>query len=163
MDHVRHIPSTQAALGNVPQRGGVSRWHNLSLPLYIIDWCIRVICVTSCLVVVMHFCCIVIIIDNLVIMCNYIIIKVITTSLELHIKEDMAGCLEAVRVRDHQMLDQQASLVRGRCMRLLRVVQCGMAERSNQCTTDQLENVNQAVTELRSKGLSVHLSVCPSC
>ena len=157
MDHVRYIPSTQAAWGNVPQRGGVSRWHNLSLPLYIINWCIRVIHFVLLAACILLYC------NNLVIMCNYIIIKVITTSLELHIKEDMAGCLEAVRVRDHQMLDQQASLVRGRCMRLLRVVQCGMAERSNQCTTDQLENVNQAVTELRSKGLSVHLSVCPSC
>lgn len=74
----------------------------------------------------------------------------------------MAGCLEAIRVQDHQMLDQQASLVRGRCMRLLRVVQCGMAERSNRCTADQLENVNQAVTELRNKGVSVCLSVCLS-
>ena len=92
--------------------------------------------------------------------CNYIVLIVFTTPLELHIKEDMAGCLEAIRVQDHQMLDQQASLVRGRCMRLLRVVQCGMAERSNQCTADQLENVNQAVTELRNKGLSVCLFVC---
>lgn len=64
----------------------------------------------------------------------------------------MAGCLEAVRVQDHQMLDQQASLVRGRCMRMLHVVQCGMAERNDKCTADQLENVNQAVTELRNKG-----------
>ena len=72
----------------------------------------------------------------------------------------MAGCLEAVRIQDYQMLDQQASLVRGRCMRLLRVVQCGMAERSNRCTANELENVNQAVMELRNKGLSVCLSVC---
>ena len=97
----------------------------------------------------------------------YFMIYVITTTpLELHIKEDMAGCLEAIRAQDHQMLDQQASLVRGRCMRLLRVIQCGMAERSNRCTADQLENVNQAVTELRNKGLSVclfiHFSVCVS-
>ena len=91
----------------------------------------------------------------------YFMIYVITTTpLELHIKEDMAGCLEAIRAQDHQMLDQQASLVRGRCMRLLRVVQCGMAERSNRCTADQLENVNQAVIELRNKGLSVCLFVC---
>ena len=72
----------------------------------------------------------------------------------------MAGCLEAVRGRDHQMLSQQASLVRGRCMRLIRVIQCGMVERRDRCTTDQLESVNQAVTELRNKGLSVCLSVC---
>ena len=71
----------------------------------------------------------------------------------------MAGCLEAVRLRNHQVLDQQASLVRGRCMRLLCIVQCGMAERRDQCTTKQLEDVDQAVMELRNKGL---LSVCPS-
>ena len=81
-------------------------------------------------------------------------------TVELHIKEDMAGCLEAVRVRDHQMLSQQASLVRGRCMRLLHVVQCGMVERRDRCTADQLENVNQAVIQLRNKGLSVCMSVC---
>ena len=74
----------------------------------------------------------------------------------------MAGCLEAVRGRDHQMLSQQASLVRGRCMRLIRVIQCGMVERRGRCTTDQLESVNQAITELRNKGLSVCLSVCLS-
>lgn len=73
---------------------------------------------------------------------------------ELHIKEDMAGCLEAVRAQDHQMLDQHASLVRGRCMRLLHVVQNGMAKRSDLCTADQLETVNQAVMEFRNKALS---------
>ena len=81
---------------------------------------------------------------------------------ELHIKEDMAGCLEAVRGRDHQMLSQQASLVRGRCMRPIRVIQCGMVERRERCTTDQLESVNQAVIELRNKGLSVCLFVYQS-
>ena len=37
-------------------------------------------------------------------------------------------------------------------MRLLRVVQYGMAERRDQCTTKQLEDVDRAVTELRNKG-----------
>lgn len=73
-------------------------------------------------------------------------------------KEDMAGCLEAVRLQDYQMLDQQASLVRGRCVRLLHVVQCGMVDRNDQCTADQQENVNQAVVDLRNKGLSICLS-----
>lgn len=69
----------------------------------------------------------------------------------------MAGCLEAVRLQDHQMLDQQASLVRGRCMRLLHVIHCGMADRSDQCTAGQLENVDQAIVEFRNKGLFIHL------
>jgi len=72
----------------------------------------------------------------------------------------MAGCLEAVRLQDHRMLDQQASLVRGRCMRLLHVIQCGMVDRSDQCTADQQENVNQAVVNFRNKGLSVCVFVC---
>lgn len=74
----------------------------------------------------------------------------------------MAGCLEAVRAQDHQMLDQHASLVRGRCMRLLHVVQNGMAKRSDLCTADQLETVNQAVMEFRNKGLFFHQLACVS-
>ena len=72
----------------------------------------------------------------------------------------MKGCLEAVRARDHQMLDQQANLVRGRCMRMLHAVQCGMAERTDQCSGDQLECVNQVVVDVRNKGVSVFMCVC---
>jgi len=68
----------------------------------------------------------------------------------------MKGCLEAVRAGDHQMLDQHTNLVRGRCMRMLHAVQCGMEERTNQCSADQLECVNQAVVDVRNKGLSVY-------
>ena len=67
----------------------------------------------------------------------------------------MKGCLEAIRAKDHQMLDQQANLVRGRCMRLLHAVQCGMEERKNQCSGDQLECVNQAVVDVRNRGVCV--------
>ena len=78
----------------------------------------------------------------------------------------MKGCLEAVRAKDHQMLDQQANLVRGRCMRLLHVVQCGMEERTNRCSGDQLECVNQAVVDVRNKSvcmcvvLRVYVHLC---
>ncbi|XP_065919372.1 catenin alpha-like [Dysidea avara] len=87
-------------------------------------------------------------VDNATVMHDFLAVS------ELHIQEDMKGCLEAVRARDHQMLDQQANLVRGRCMRMLHAVQCGMAERTDQCSGDQLECVNQVVVDVRNKALS---------
>lgn len=78
---------------------------------------------------------------------------------EVHMAEDVCRCFSAVTSGDAHGLDEEILLVKGRCMRLMRVLHSNIEENPTRYTGGHETSVLNAVEQLRDKGLCIYFGV----